>query len=160
MAYCSKCGAYIPDGMTRCLACGYDDHAEQTAAQYAYKYDEAQAKKDYADGMAAYESHSLEKAGKLFSKCLVYAPENVDALVMLARVKCERGEIPKAKVYECYAGWRQHASKGNNFKLIQRMDQYLKSLWTTEDMKDELNHQAEEEHRGSPRAGEHEGDRR
>lgn len=47
MAYCSKCGAYIPDGMTRCLACGYDDHAEQTAAQYAYKYDEAQAKKDY-----------------------------------------------------------------------------------------------------------------
>ena len=47
MAYCGKCGAYIPDGMTRCLACGYDDHAEQTAAQYAYKYDEAQAKKDY-----------------------------------------------------------------------------------------------------------------
>ena len=47
MAYCGKCGAYIPDGMTRCLACGYDDHAEQTAAQYAYKYDEAQAQKDY-----------------------------------------------------------------------------------------------------------------
>ena len=47
MAYCGKCGAYIPDGMTRCLACGYDEHAEQTAAQYAYKYDEAQAKKDY-----------------------------------------------------------------------------------------------------------------
>ena len=47
MAYCSKCGAYIPDGMTRCLACGYDEHAEQTAAQYAYKYDEAEAKKEY-----------------------------------------------------------------------------------------------------------------
>ena len=52
--------------------------------------------REYADGMAAYESHSLEKAGKLFSKCLVYAPENVDALVMLARVKCERGEISDA----------------------------------------------------------------
>ena len=28
MAYCSKCGAYIPDGMTRCLACGYDESAQ------------------------------------------------------------------------------------------------------------------------------------
>ena len=52
--------------------------------------------RDYADGMAAYEAHSLEKAGKLFAKCLVYAPENVDALVMLARVQCERGEISDA----------------------------------------------------------------
>ena len=52
--------------------------------------------REYADGMAAYEAHSLEKAGKLFEKSLAYAPENVDALVMLARVKCERGEISEA----------------------------------------------------------------
>ena len=29
MAYCKKCGAYIPDELTACLACGYDDLAEQ-----------------------------------------------------------------------------------------------------------------------------------
>ena len=52
--------------------------------------------REYADGMAAYEARSLEKAGKLFAKSLVYAPENVDALVMLARVQCERGEISDA----------------------------------------------------------------
>ena len=52
--------------------------------------------REYADGMAAYEAHSLEKAGKLFAKSLGYAPENVDALVMLARVQCERGEISDA----------------------------------------------------------------
>jgi len=52
---------------------------------------------EYADGMAAYEAHTLEKAGKLFEKSLVYAPENVDALVMLARVRCERGEISDAR---------------------------------------------------------------
>ena len=57
MAYCSKCGAYIPDGMTRCLACGYDDHAEQTAAQYAYKYDEAQAKDYEAERQRKQESN-------------------------------------------------------------------------------------------------------
>ena len=47
--------------------------------------------------------------------------------------KCRRGEISKDKVYECYEGWKQHAAKGNSWKLIRRMDQYLKSLWTEED---------------------------
>lgn len=32
MAFCKKCGAYIPDGLTACLACGYDELAEQAAA--------------------------------------------------------------------------------------------------------------------------------
>lgn len=30
MAYCKSCGAYIPDGQTACLACGYDENAEKT----------------------------------------------------------------------------------------------------------------------------------
>ncbi len=30
MAYCKSCGAYIPDGQTACLACGYDENAEAT----------------------------------------------------------------------------------------------------------------------------------
>lgn len=29
MAYCKSCGAYIPDGQSVCLACGYDEAAEQ-----------------------------------------------------------------------------------------------------------------------------------
>lgn len=29
MAYCKSCGAYIPDGQTVCLACGYDEMAQQ-----------------------------------------------------------------------------------------------------------------------------------
>ena len=29
MAYCKSCGAYIPDGQTACLACGYDESAAQ-----------------------------------------------------------------------------------------------------------------------------------
>ena len=28
MAYCKSCGAYIPDGISACLACGYDEAAE------------------------------------------------------------------------------------------------------------------------------------
>lgn len=33
MAYCVKCGAYIPDGQLTCLACGYDPDAEKKAAE-------------------------------------------------------------------------------------------------------------------------------
>ena len=29
MAYCKSCGAYIPDGQTACLACGYNENTEQ-----------------------------------------------------------------------------------------------------------------------------------
>ena len=29
MAYCKKCGAYIPDGQETCLACGYSEAAEK-----------------------------------------------------------------------------------------------------------------------------------
>ena len=40
MAYCKSCGAYIPDGQSTCLACGFDETAGQreaaaTAAQPA-----------------------------------------------------------------------------------------------------------------------------
>lgn len=35
MAYCLKCGAYIPDGQTICLACGYDPEEEKRKAEEA-----------------------------------------------------------------------------------------------------------------------------
>lgn len=41
----------------------------------------------------------------------------------------KRGKLPKAKVDESYAAWRNHASKGNCAHCIQRMDAYYKSLW-------------------------------
>ncbi len=43
--------------------------------------------------------------------------------------KSKRGDIPRNKVDESYAAWRNHASKGNSFKLIQRMDAYYAALW-------------------------------
>ena len=33
MAYCKSCGAYIPDGQTKCLACGYDEAAKPEPEQ-------------------------------------------------------------------------------------------------------------------------------
>ena len=42
MAYCKKCGAYIPDGLSACLACGFDENMEtETRASSA-----AQTKND------------------------------------------------------------------------------------------------------------------
>lgn len=44
MAYCDKCGAYIPDGRTKCLACGYDSAAKEEtppSGSQAYAYGQA-----------------------------------------------------------------------------------------------------------------------
>lgn len=43
--------------------------------------------------------------------------------------KAKRGEMAKEKVDECYQSWCVHTSKGNSFKLLQRMDKYYKELW-------------------------------
>ena len=46
MAYCNECGAYIPDGQTVCLACGYDPSKVKTKEKktvgsggFAYEFD-------------------------------------------------------------------------------------------------------------------------
>lgn len=47
--------------------------------------------------------------------------------------KYHRGEMPKETVYQSYGGWREHASRGNNTKLIMRMDAYIKELMEGKD---------------------------
>lgn len=51
MAYCDKCGAYIPDGQAKCLACGYDpteqaraESKKAAAAQY-WREEQAEARR-------------------------------------------------------------------------------------------------------------------
>jgi len=45
MAYCKECGAYLPDGQTKCLACGFDETEQPEKTKYeggrAYKTQEA-----------------------------------------------------------------------------------------------------------------------
>lgn len=43
--------------------------------------------------------------------------------------KSKKGGLPRDKVDESYAAWRNHANKGNSYKLLQRMDDYYRSLW-------------------------------
>ena len=90
MAYCSKCGAYIPDGMTRCLACGYDEHAEQTAAQYAYKYDEAEAKKDYEAERARKQEQNKQWAREEYARRVQQQGEDKARLAREAEEDRER----------------------------------------------------------------------
>lgn len=48
-------------------------------------------------GRAAYELRDLKKAERLFEKSVGYSPENVDALVYLARTKLDLGDIAAAR---------------------------------------------------------------
>lgn len=73
--------------------------------------------------------HRVTDTGKVI---MLISPENVKRergkLRRLVR-KAKKGEITKAKVDESYASWKNHASKGNSFKLLCRMDEYYKNLW-------------------------------
>ena len=48
-------------------------------------------------GRKAYEARDLKKAEKLFTECVTAAPENADALIYLARIKLDVGDIPSAR---------------------------------------------------------------
>lgn len=43
--------------------------------------------------------------------------------------KVRKGELSKADFYAGYEAWKAHAKKGNSYKLLQRMDAYVKSLF-------------------------------
>ena len=47
--------------------------------------------------------------------------------------RSKSGMIPREKVDESYAAWRNHADKGNSWKLLQRMDSYYRNLWRETD---------------------------
>lgn len=53
MAYCDKCGAYIPDGRNKCLACGFNPAEEEKRA--------AQAARQQADQRAQAEQRRRER---------------------------------------------------------------------------------------------------
>ena len=57
--------------------------------------------------------------------------------------KAKQGAVPRENVDMAYAAWRNHASKGNSYHLLQRMDQYYLDLWKG-DLSDESqqNHHA------------------
>lgn len=71
----------------------------------------------------------LTDTGKVL---LQIAPERVKAqkkkLFRLV-AKANKCGIPRENVDMAYAAWRNHASKGNSFHLLQRMDNYYQALW-------------------------------
>lgn len=61
MAYCLKCGAYIPDGQTVCLACGYDPDAEERAAEAARAAQASQATQARAEAKRSRSNADLRQ---------------------------------------------------------------------------------------------------
>ena len=76
----------------------------------------------------------LTDTGKVL---MLLSPKNVKAerkkLYRLVR-KALNGDIPRESVDESYRSWRDHASKGNNYNLLYRMDKYYKDLWEDKDV--------------------------
>lgn len=74
-------------------------------------------------------THRLTTTGKIVR---IIDPANVKAERKKLRREValvRKGRIDKRKVDEGFKCWKAHAEKGNSFKLIQRMEQYYKTLW-------------------------------
>ena len=73
--------------------------------------------------------YRLTKTGKVImllnSANIKHERKKLKKLVHLAK----KGERTREKVDECYEAWKNHASKGNSKKLLQRMDKYYRDLW-------------------------------
>lgn len=73
--------------------------------------------------------YRLTDTGKVLK---LVRPENVKRERKKLRrlvAKSKRGYLPREKVDESYAAWRNHASKGNSYNLLQKMDAYYLDLW-------------------------------
>lgn len=73
--------------------------------------------------------YRLTQTGKVV---MTLVPSNVKAERRKLRrlvAKSKRGDLPREKVDESYAAWRNHAAKGNTYRLLQRMDSYYNELW-------------------------------
>lgn len=76
--------------------------------------------------------YSLTETGKVL---MFVDPKNVKAKRKNLRrlvEKSKRGELPRESVDESYRSWRDHAAKGNSYRLLQRMDRYYNDLWEGE----------------------------
>lgn len=76
--------------------------------------------------------YKLTETGKVL---MFVRPKNVKRERLKLRrlvARSHKGLIPHEKVDESYAAWRNHASKGNSHKLLQRMDLFYQNLWRAE----------------------------
>lgn len=71
-------------------------------------------------------------------------PERIKAAMRKYRKLAKKslnGELPRHKVDESYRCFRSHASKGDGYKMLKRLDAFYERLW--EDGADAENHQAQ-----------------
>lgn len=71
----------------------------------------------------------LTDTGKVL---MMIDPKNVKRERLKLRrlvARSKRGALPKEKVDESFAAWRNHAGKGNTYNLLRRMDEYYTGLW-------------------------------
>ena len=76
--------------------------------------------------------YRITKTGKIImslnSENVKHEKRKLRRLVRLAKA----GKTTKAKTDECFRCWCENASKGNSFKLIQRMQRFYRDLWKEE----------------------------
>lgn len=115
MAYCKNCGAYIPDGQTKCLACGVDE-AEQTAQAAQTR----QTKKKSSPTSAEMREQLERQREKQRENSRKWAEAE-------SARRAQSGETERSVEEDDYSSSNEHSSKDNS-KLFAILS-YLGILW-------------------------------
>lgn len=74
----------------------------------------------------------LSESGKVIMRVRPESVKRQRRKLRRLAAKSKRGALPRSKVDASYAAWRNHAGKGNSYKLLQRMDAFYLDLWRDE----------------------------
>ena len=76
--------------------------------------------------------YKITETGKIAMKILQKNTRHERRKLRKMVGKSKLGIIPKEKVDECYSSWRNHASKGNDIKMLEKMDKFYRELQRAE----------------------------
>ena len=127
MAYCKKCGAYIPDGLSACLACGYDEAAEanQNGAAAAREQQNEDFRLKYEEERRRRQEDNRKWAEQERQRCL----EEEERLRRQAEERARRQaeQESRARTYAYRAASTAGNVQGRN-RILSALS-YLSILW-------------------------------
>ena len=126
MAYCKRCGAYIPDGLSACLACGYDEAGEQASAQTYEREQHEDLREQYEQERKKQQETSRKWAEQEYERRQTAQKRREEELRRQAEQREQGREQAKAYAERVKSGINT-AAKSNN-KLVAALS-YLSILF-------------------------------
>ena len=130
MAYCVKCGTYIPDGQKGCLACGYDESSEQAKARAYEREQHGDLREQYEQERRKQQETSRKWAEQEYERRQAAQQQREEELRRQAEQRQQAREATKeqAKYYANRVKDGISSVASSNNRLVAALS-YLSILW-------------------------------